>query len=173
MIIRNIEPWLEYFRLLNTQFVKNGMLEVFPASGEAYITYPALCFLAGVDIQKDDKVTSAAKIARTAIQLRTYAEYLNAANEGYKQYLEQYELANDTPATNTNVEQAAENTMKMPKGKSYVSNIGRINTFALHIVDDTLPHNLRNTVLLTRRRRWWFPFVIATVFDLIEYKQQE
>ena len=41
--------------------------------------------------------------------------------------------------------------------------------FAIHVVKDDPPHDLIYTLLLTRRRRWWCPWKISEVIDVIEY----
>lgn len=175
MKVNDITPWLEYFRLLNMRFVRNGILEVFPVTGETYITLPALYSLAGIDLEKDDNITKSLKISRTARQLRVYAEYLNANDAGYKHYLEQFDLAKDTPTNNANINQVAAEKMKLPKQKQYVASTraGFFKTYALHVVDDTPAHNIISTILLIRKLHWWWPFTYITKFDVIEYKNRE
>lgn len=160
--MKDLTPYLKYFTLLRS-YVRQGYLEVFPATGEAYITLPALYTLAGTDVV-DGKIERIRKIGATVHHLRTYTQYLNAHQEGFKQYEHEQEQAKDTPANSTNVEQAYNASKKWPQ-----NNYQLAKPFALHVVDSQYPHDLRFTVLLTHRRRWFWPFTYTDKFDVIEY----
>lgn len=168
--MKDLTPWLEYFDLLQT-YVQQGYLEVFPSTNEAYITEPALLVL-GIAEPTDNAWQIAQKTFNITKYIHVYAQYLNAANEGYKQYVNDLEQATDTPANSTNVEQAYNNRKKYPKNNSQFSifNTQLDKPFALHVVKSEHPHDLRYTILLTRKRRWFWPFTRINNYDVVYYE---
>lgn len=156
---QNLQPWLDYFALLQT-YVQQGYLEVIPAASEAYITLPALYALANAD-PKEDTIQQTRKLCNVARHLRTYAEYLDASDEGFKLYQQSYEAANDELTSYNAILQAAQNMQGLQKRPR--------RPFALHVVKSERPHDLLYTVLLTRKRRWFWPFVRITSYDVIDY----
>ncbi len=72
---QNLQPWLDYFQMLQTYQLK-GFLEVHADKGEAYITQPALhAMTEGSD--PEEQLKSGA-IFETARRIRTYAAWLDA-----------------------------------------------------------------------------------------------
>jgi hypothetical protein len=187
--MNDIQPYLDYFTVLRT-YVEQGLLEVLPAAHEAYITAPALYTLSYADAL-DEMVQHAEltgdkrehqrlnaelfqSLVSTTDYLRIYAEYLNAAEEGFKLYQQASELAKDMPATSTAVEQAAENMRKpqVVNGKDQMVNgqWSMVNgTFALHVVSDKHPHPLLYTILATKQRRWYAPWKETDHYEVITY----
>ena len=158
---QNLQPWLDYFALLQT-YVRQGYLEVIPAAPEAYITLPALYTLANAD-PNEDKLEQTQKLCNVGRHLRTYAEYLDASDEGFKLYQQNYEKIprNNEPTSYNTILQAASNLQKLPHRPK--------NPFALHVVKSERPHDLLYTILLTRKRRWFWPFTSITCYEVVDY----
>lgn len=53
---------------------------------------------------------------------------------------------------------------KSQQGSSFLD-----KPFALHVVKDEKPHDLLYTLLITSRRRWWWPFYETDKIDTIIY----
>ena len=184
---KNLQPWLDYFDMLQT-YIQGGFLEMLPAANEAYITEPALYNLGYADELLDkmkDALGNQAKMAHlkaelwkrfktVAYDLRTYSNFLNAAADGYKTYARSSEKAPDTPGTKTASRQADENLRKPNKitssGKPSMTNG---NCFALHVVSPQHPNSLKFTILVVRRRRWYSPWKITDFYDVIYYNENE
>ena len=155
--MKNITPWLDYFEMLRT-YTRNGFIEVWPQKQEAYITEPALATLAG---HAADKGAMAKEILEVALRLRTFSEYINTAKEAYKQHVRDLEVAEDMTATAKTLNQASDNLRRLH---------ARHNTFALHVVEPSAPHDLRYSVLVTRKRRWFWPWSKTDIYDAITYR---
>lgn len=176
--ITDLKPWLDYFEMLRA-YIQGGCLEMLPAANEAYITEPALHALSYADDMpgrletakregnKQEEAELCGKmwkaIRQTISYLRAYSDFLNAAAEGYKMYVQLSEDAPDTPATGTATRQANDN-MRKPQIARKPS-----DCFAVHVVAQQYPHNLQYTILVIRRRRWYWPWRKADRFDVINY----
>ena len=173
--INDLSPWLEWFATMQT-FVESGLLEIQPPLSEAYITEAALHVLANTDSQlhsisatiKDEGKASLVQcqmlwqcIRPVVDRLNVYTQFLERAEDAYKEYLKAYDKAIDTPATDNNATQAALNLQK--PGTHH-------RTFALHIVEGTMPHNLLYTIVVQYKRRWWWPFSHRTNYNIISYR---
>ena len=130
---RDLQPWLDYFEMLQT-YEQKGFLEVLPDKGEAFITQPALFSMcshladAGGDVY--DILRQVMDITRVLRCIRAYAGY------------------------------------RSQEGAAYID-----KPFALHIVQDEHPHDLIYTLLVTQRRRWWWPWRKADCHEVIDYKE--
>jgi len=175
----DLGPRFEYFGVLQT-YVQQGLLEILPAANEAYITAAALYSLSYTsDIDK--KVMEAEQagnkrerqrllaeqfhsLTKTTEDICIYSNFLNAAAEGFKQYQQASELAKDTPASSTAVRQADEN-MRKPQSV----NRKKGTCFALHVVEDSNPHTLLYTIIITKTRHWFSPWRVSNEYELITY----
>lgn len=173
---KDLQPWLDYFGLLAT-YIRQGLLELAPSMTEAYITRPALHTLAdphelatallGKNNRMDKRIGSHLLwrgICTTVIHLRTYAQYLAAAQSGYASYLAEREQAEDKVMTDHTTRQAVDNIWRADV-------VIRRGTFAIHVVKDTQPHDLLYTILLSYRRRWWSLWKKSPHYEIINYRQ--
>lgn len=129
----NLQPWIDYFRMLQ-QYAEKGFLEI-PEQREkheAYITMPALFTLAGVreeDIKNGTFLPGGSEALTDAVtRIRAYAALL-AANAIGQQH--PADIKGSTVPLTTYFEKP----------------------FALHVVDDVMPHELLHTILLTPKRK--------------------
>lgn len=150
---KDLQPFLNYFKMLET-YIDKGFLEVIPDKREAYITRAAWMTLAEPGSPE------------LAVQgVFGYIMYLSAANEGLKDYdatmrVDPRGPASDGPVWLTSeIQKRARAVTEKLKGKS----------FAIHVVAEEYPHDLLNTILLSRRRAWWKPFGTAERIDVITY----
>ena len=171
----NPEPWIEWFGMLQT-YVEAGLLEVQSPLSEAYITEPALYTLSNLS---DELLSIAGRmrggekvsplncaiimegIKKTVERIGVYSMFLNRAEEGYKKYLQSLEAAHDNLQSEKNATQAADNLQKPGTHQ---------RTFALHVVESNSPHNLIYTIVIQRKRHWWWPFNQMTDYNIISYK---
>ena len=161
--MKDLSPYLEYFELL-AAYVRQGYLEVFPATNEAFITRPALHALANTDLNAD-KGKIALSLFATAKYLRIYTQYLNASLEGFKLYKAAWDEAQDQHKPSFSGfagKQADENCKKIRREVMRKS-------FALHVVKSQYPYDLLYTILLTSKRRWYWPFSKTTTCSVIAY----
>ena len=56
---------------------------------------------------------------------------------------------------------------KSAEGPGYL-----LKPFALHVVEEQQPHDLRYTVLLRRRRRWWSLWFKVETVDVFDYTER-
>ena len=187
--MKDLQPYLDYFDMLRT-YAEQGLLEVLPAAHEAYITAPALFTLSNAEGIMATIMAADASGDRTQRQIadavlfksltdaahniRTYADFLNANAEGFRQYQQASEAAKDTPASTSAVRQAAENLRKpqVVNGKDPLTPFrgNRLSeTFALHVVGEDHPHPLRYTILCTTERRWYTPWKKTDHYEVIAY----
>lgn len=115
---KNLQPWLDYFRLLQT-YEEKGFLQTEPEKHEAYVTLPALCTLS------EDNAVLEMKVLR---RIRAYAGWQSRTGRDYL----------DRP-------------------------------FAVHVVKGEAPHDLVATLLLSRKRHWWWPLWKLDSFETITY----
>ena len=81
---QNLQPWLDYFQMLQT-YQEKGYLEVHADKGDAYVTQPALhAMTEGSD--PEEQLKSGA-IFETARRIRTYAAWRAAKGEEYLRQL--------------------------------------------------------------------------------------
>ena len=76
---KNLQPWLDYFPLLQT-YEEKGFLQMEPEKHEAYVTQPALLTLANVTVLPGTDMkahTVLMPIVRTLRRLRTYAAFMS------------------------------------------------------------------------------------------------
>ena len=158
--MKDLQPWFAYFDLLRT-YISRGYLEVLPFTGEAYITEPALHALACTDAV-DDAAEKALRLNKTVRYLHVYAEFLRTSDEGYQEYRKSIDQADRVPTDGEVVKEAQDNMRKKPARVV-------VDSFALHVVTDTMPHDLRYTILITPRRRWWTAWMRTSDITVIEY----
>jgi hypothetical protein len=75
--IKNLQPWLDYFSMLQT-YEEKGFLEINPEKHEVYVTQPALYNLAGFDETGDileERFRLLRSLAQVMRRLRDYAAF--------------------------------------------------------------------------------------------------
>ena len=75
---RDLQPWLDYFKMLR-EYEQKGFLEVQTEKGEAYITQPALHAMS--DGERPEKQLVA--IPQTAQRIRAYAAWKSQEGSDY------------------------------------------------------------------------------------------
>ena len=78
---RNMQPWLDYFAMLQT-YVEKGFLQMEPKDHEVYITESALNALSNADVQTDDARRMRAH-GDTVRRLRVYAGWKSMEGMAY------------------------------------------------------------------------------------------
>ena len=185
------EAVLEDFEVL-ASYVREGYLEAVPARGEVYITLPAIHCLAGnleavkvvEEVQENMGTQDFDVIYRStsydgarfrkamkeindnlefaAGGLRLWCWWLNAANEGFKEYLK--DVGDKDGALRP---EADEDTILL-RARDIVRDVQR-GSVAVHVVEEEMPHHLKCTILVERVRRWWCPFTKRDKFTMINY----
>ena len=84
---QNLQPWLDYFKVLQ-QYQEKGYLEVKPKEHEAYITRAALYTLAGGDV--NDNIKLLQEVAKVVRHIRTYCGWRQ--QDGYEYLLKPFVL---------------------------------------------------------------------------------
>lgn len=74
---KNLQPWLDYFEMLQS-YEQNGYMEVMPFKHEAYITLPAILALTPGDTPQEQMNDE--RLLNTLVHIRTYAGF--KAQEG-------------------------------------------------------------------------------------------
>lgn len=164
--VTDIQPWLDYFELLQT-YEQKGFLEVAYDKHEAFITRAALYTLADttsgsvpVGSADGEPAPSSLLPSQTAVGDSvadpqpssipspdgSYAAAVFAVARRIRTY-------------------AAFSAQQGPRYFSW--------TFALHVVHEDAPHDLIYTLLLSRRRRWWWPFRETESIEMIEYESKK
>lgn len=75
--IKNLQPWLDYFSMLQT-YEEKGFLEINPEKHEVYVTQPALYTMAGVNEAGDvleERFRLLRSLAQVMRRLRAYAAF--------------------------------------------------------------------------------------------------
>ena len=183
------ETLLGYFDILRG-YVKNGYLEVMPASGEAYITWAGIHALANTDpelsqieeIKKtvrpgkhdvmldiiSEKISDKMKVVVRGIF--AYIVWLDSNTEGLKLYRQASELAPQTPYSSTAGLQASENIKKLMDASDHIASRMQKKEFALHVVADRHPHDLFYTIIYQRRRNLVLPWKEREHMEVVEYR---
>jgi len=185
------EAVLKDFEVL-ASYVREGYLEAVPARGEVYITLPAIHCLAGnhelVKIVEETKEAMGTQdfevlykepgfhgarfrkamdeindnLELAAAGLRLWCWWLNAANEGFKEYLK------DVGDKDGALQPEADEDTILLRARNIVRDVQR-GSVAVHVVEEEMPHHLKCTILVERVRRWWWPFTKRDKFTMINY----
>lgn len=178
----NLQHVLDYFEVLK-EYVQNGFLEVSPSTGESYITESAFYTLALYDdkslaeamgkvirhkfvpIEKRARIWK--EMRRTAFWIRTYSDYLGEAWAEYEKYMDSVAEAPDHPYTRQADIRANEKTGVRDRniGKSLKTR----RCFAVHVVDDNSSHDLDYSILIEKKRCWWWPWRMKDCYSVVVY----
>lgn len=135
----DLQPWLDYFDGLQ-RLVRNGYLEMHPKEHEAYITRAAF-----LTITTDEDGIVKRKKSKSLTEATNMVRNFNLMKDTvsyicvYAGYLSQ-------------------------EGSNYMD-----KPFALHIVEEEVPHNMLNTLLIRIRRRWCKPWRKQEKMEIINY----
>ena len=143
---KNLQPWLDYFRMLR-QHADKGYLLMKPADHEAYVTQPALYVLAGFsdeqvrrgDLQRDALRTTR-MLADAARHISQYAAWLAAAQKGLSTFDPAAAYDPDKPLP----------VIPTAELSAYLD-----QPFALHVVQSEPPNDPLFTLLLSHVRKFW------------------
>lgn len=151
---KDLQPWLDYFRLLQTH-ADAGLLLVKPADHEAYITQPCLHALTPGDDPTVQVATGA--ILDTARHIRDYAAWLAADERGLQDF---------DPKTFDDPD------MELPAIPTAELSAYLAQPFAVNVVQPDEPHDPLYTILLTQRRKFWRTKEQVEVIPYTEPKEQ-
>ena len=158
----DIQPWLDYFELLQT-YEQKGFLEVAYDKHEAFITRAALYTLADTTSgsvpvgSADGKSSPSSPVPSPTAVGDSVADPLPSSDGSYAAAVFAVARRIRTYAA-----------FSAQHGSRYFS-----WTFALHVVHEDAPHDLIYTLLLSRRRRWWWPFRKTESIEMIEYESKK
>ena len=181
---------LEYFEMLRT-YVAAGYLEVLPVASEAYITRAGIHALAGTDteIEELDKLKRtirpgqhdvrmdilseaiSEKFLIAARGILSYVCWIDANEEGYKQFMQAMEFAADSPYSRHTAEQTGENLRRMRDASDQVVLRMQKKAIAIHVVADSHPHDLFYTIYYQRKRNLILPWKEKEHLEIINYRR--
>lgn len=78
--VRNLQPWLDYFKMLGA-YESKGLLEIQYDRHEAYLTVAAACTLTELDVSTG--VVSLRRLRQVVTRLLAYAGWKSLEGKGY------------------------------------------------------------------------------------------
>ena len=153
----NLQPWLDYFKMLQ-QYEAKGFLEVKPQEHEAYVTRAALLTLSPTQALPEGEGDAAnGKALHDAVtRIRAYAAYRWAPAVG-----QQHPVDINDPEAEIPV-------IPIEELSAYFS-----QPFAVHVVKEDYPHDLLLTLLLQQKRSWRMAWRTVDTIEAIDYTEKE
>lgn len=151
--ITNLQPWLDYFKMLQ-RYETKGFLQMNPKEHEAYITRAALLTLVPEDVssfkfqdssEPTDSKAAAAQLETLNLKLETCVSAIRA----YAAYRWAPAVGQQHPV-DINDPDAEIPVIPIEELTAYFS-----QPFAVHIVKEDYPHDLLLTLLLQQKRTWY------------------
>ena len=138
------EAWLDYFKMLQ-QYKKAGYIEILTDKHELYITQAALFTLCDAKLEKAHPLENSdgsSVPAGSPSGLLAVIRRLPFVTRRLRFYC----------------------SWLSTQGEAYLR-----QPFTIHVVKDTHPHDLMNTIVITSKRQWWKLWMWHDHFDIINY----